>query len=79
MSALHTSLKNVLQYSPCLNIDNCINNNNNFIYTLESEVKLCSVLFTGSNAIQCINKYWNKTIRKIKSVIAFINYLSPKW
>ena len=35
------------------------NNNNNFIYTLESEVKLCSVVFTiitGSDAIQLINK-----------------------
>ena len=30
------------------------NKNTNFIYTLESEVKLCSVVFTitGSNAIQ---------------------------
>ena len=33
--------------------------NNNFIYTLESEVKLRSVVFTitGSDAIQWINKY----------------------
>ena len=31
-------------------------NNNNFIYTIESEVKLCSVVFTNGNAIQWINK-----------------------
>ena len=31
-----------------------------FIYTLDSEVKLCSVVFTGSNELM------NKNIRKIK-------------
>ena len=29
-----------------------INNNNNFIYTLDSEVKLCLIAFTGRNAVQ---------------------------
>ena len=42
-------------------------NNNNFIYTLESEVKLCSVVFTIT--------YSNKTGREIKNVNTFINYL----
>ena len=35
--------------------------NNNFIYTLESEVKLCSVVFRV-HAVQCVNQYSNKTI-----------------
>ena len=28
------------------------NNNNNYIHTLESNTKCCSIVFTGSNAIQ---------------------------
>ena len=39
------------------------------IHTLDSEVKLRSVEFTGSNAVQLINKYTNKTTRKIKTSI----------
>ena len=37
------------------------NNNNNFIYTLDSEVKLCLIAFTGSNAVQLINKHSDNT------------------
>ena len=43
------------------------NDNNNFIYTLESEVKLRSVVFTGSNAIQY--NYSNNTSRMIQTSI----------
>ena len=33
--------------------------NNNFIYTLDSEVNICSVVFTGTISIQWIDKYSN--------------------
>ena len=42
------------------------NNNNKFIYTLDSEVRLLSVVFTGNDSIQSINTYSNKTRCKIK-------------
>ena len=44
-------------------------NNNNFMYTLDSEVNLHSVVFTDRNAIQIINSYSNTTSRKIKMSI----------
>ena len=40
----------ILQDEPRTDVSN--NNNNKFIYTLDSEVKLCSIVFTDSNAIQ---------------------------
>ena len=44
-------------------------NNNNFIFTLDSEVKLLQVAFIGTIAIQCITKYGRKTGCKIKTFI----------
>ena len=40
---------------------NTYNNTNNFISTQDYKVKLCSVVLTGSNVIQLINKYSNGT------------------